>query len=136
MVNNENRRAPGYTHGMKRTALLAAFAALAFVAAVAASARIPARADTIVTTYFTLPGHVSDCAWFVDNLNDRSLDAMIRQTDMLYNRAAPTPGENVNVIETGATASGTPLIAFDMGRRLMCTNAGVLHGEPLASPAP
>jgi hypothetical protein len=121
---------------MKRIALLAPFAALAFVAMVGLSARLPARADTIVNTYFALPGHVSDCAWFVDNLNDRSLDAMIRQTDMLYNRAAPQPDENVNVVETGATAAGQQLIAFDMGRRLMCTSADVLHPVPEASPAP
>ena len=68
---------------MKRPS--AAAAAFAAIVALAAGA---ARAQTILFTFTGLPGAVDTCKWFNDDLTDRSVEALTRQTDLLYNRVA------------------------------------------------
>ncbi|HEY5425862.1 MAG TPA: hypothetical protein VIJ77_04855 [Candidatus Tumulicola sp.] len=120
---------------MKRSTVFVSLAAAALVAA--ASAKIPAAAETIVYEYPALPGPASTCQWFDDNLNDRSIDALIRQTDLLYNRAALPPGKPVTVTATAMTADGGQIAQFSLKGRLLCTGAQALHPEmPEPSPSP
>jgi hypothetical protein len=119
--------------GLFRSLIAAAAASFA----VAASAVVPAASETIVYAYPALPGPVGNCQWFNDNVNDRSIDAIVRQTDLLYNRVALTPDTPVTVTQTATTALGAQLVQFDLGRRLLCAGAQALHPElPEPSPPP
>ncbi len=121
---------------MKRSSVFATLAGTALVV-VAASATISAPAETIAYSYAALPGPVSNCQWFDDNLNDRSIDAIIRQTDLLYNRAALPPGVAVTVSQTATTARGDQVAQFTVNGRLLCAGAAALHPEMTeATPTP
>jgi hypothetical protein len=121
---------------MKRSSIFATLAGTALVLA-AASATVSAPAETIAYSYAALPGAVSNCQWFDDNLNDRSIDAIIRQTDLLYNRAALPPGVAVTVSQTATTARGDQVAQFALNGRLLCAGASALHPEMTeATPTP
>jgi hypothetical protein len=123
---------------MKRSTIFISLVAGAFAAA-AGSAMVPAPAETIAYSYAALPGPVSTCQWFDENLNDHSMDAIIRQTDLLYNRAALPPGVAVTVSQTAATARGDQVAQFTLNGRLLCAGAAVLHPEmteAIGSPPP
>jgi hypothetical protein len=119
---------------MKRpSAAAAAFAALVGLAAGAA------RAQTILYTFTGLPGAVDTCKWFDDNLTDRSIGALTRQTDLLYNRIALPFGEPVTVRGTATTLQGEGLVDFDLHPRIICTAAEAIYGPtptPSESPTP
>jgi hypothetical protein len=117
---------------MKRRA---SFALALIALAVALGAAVPATAENIVYSFTGLPGGVSDCAWFDDNINQRSLDSLIRQTDLLYNRVALPPGQSVAISATGTTAQGQQLVQFNLGRRLICTGGDAVY-PPTPSPQP
>lgn len=114
---------------MKRTTIAAALFALA--AGLGAAA---APAATILYTFAGLPGPSASCKWFDDNLTDRSIDALTRQTDLLYNRVALPAGASVSVAGTATTAQGSPLVDFQLGSRNICTSAEALYG-PTPSPS-
>ncbi len=119
-------------HSMVFVSLLVAALVLSW-----ASATISAPAETIAYSYAALPGPVSNCQWFDDNLNDHSIDAMIRQTDLLYNRAALPPDVTVTVSQTATTARGDQVAQFAVNGRLLCAGASALHPEMTeASPTP
>jgi hypothetical protein len=121
---------------MKRSTVFISLVAAAFAAA-AGSAMVPAPAETIAYSYAALPGPVSTCQWFDDNLNDHSIDAIIRQTDLLYNRATLPPGVAVAVSQTGTSGRGDQLVQFDLHGRLLCAGAAALHPEMTeATPSP
>ena len=124
---------------MKRSTGYVLLVAAALLAA-GGSLTVPARAETIAYSYAALPGPVTNCQWFDDNLNDHSIDAIIRQTDLLYNRAALTPGANVAVSQTAMTMNGDQLVQFDLHGRLLCAGATALHPEmtenPMVPPIP
>ncbi len=119
---------------MKRRSLAAA--AFALLAALAGGA---APAETILYTFAGLPGPVDNCKWFNDFLNeDRSIGALTRQTDLLYNRVALPAGEPVAIQGRATSAAGEQLVDFNLGRRNICTGAEAIYGptpEPSA-PAP
>jgi hypothetical protein len=120
---------------MKRP--MAAAAAFAAMAALACGA---APAQTILYTFTGLPGGAADsCKWFDDELNtDRSVGALTRQTDLLYNRVALPVDANVAVGGTATTNEGEALVDFRLGSRTICTAAEALYGptpEPSESPA-
>jgi hypothetical protein len=125
-----------YNRCMKRSTVFVSLMAVAFSVA-AASAIVSAPAETIAYSYAALPGPLANCQWFDDNLNDHSIDAMIRQTDLIYNRKALPPGAAVSVSQTGVTARGDQLAAFDLNGRLLCAGASVLHPDMTeAAPTP
>ncbi|MGC1381645.1 MAG: hypothetical protein WA814_11560 [Candidatus Baltobacteraceae bacterium] len=108
--------------------------AFAFVAVLAGGA---APAETILYSFTGLPGQVDACKWFVDNLNtDRSVDALTRQTDLLYNRIALPAGESVAIQGHATTLSGSPLVDFTLGRRTICTGADAIYGPTPEPSAP
>ncbi len=112
----------------------AAAALFAFAVCIAAAG---APAATILYTYTGLPGPSNSCKWFDDNLTDRSIDALTRQTDLLYNRVALPAGDSVAVAGTATTALGSPLVDFQLGSRNICTSAEALYGptpEPSTQP--
>lgn len=113
-----------------------AFALVAFLAALLSAGFGAVRADTIVYTYPGLPGPVANCQWFDDNINDRSIDAIIRQTDLIYNRLALPAGENVAITQTATSAAGAQLVAFNVNRRLLCADSSAFHAEPTPTPSP
>ncbi|MBV8345536.1 MAG: hypothetical protein JO190_11200 [Candidatus Eremiobacteraeota bacterium] len=119
---------------MKRpTAAAAAFAAIAALACGAAPAQ------TILYTFTGLPGGAADsCKWFDDELNnDRSVGALTRQTNLLYNRVALPVDTNVAISGTATTEQGEALVDFKLGPRLICTAAEAIYGptpEPSMSP--
>ena len=115
---------------MKRpTAAAAAFAAIVALAGSAASAQ------TILYSFTGLPGAVDTCKWFDDNLTDRSIPALIRQTDLLYNRIALPPDTPVRIGATATTESGEALVDFTLGRKTVCTSAEAIYGPtPVPSP--
>jgi hypothetical protein len=120
---------------MKRPLLLVAAAAATLALALAGLA--PAPAETVVYIYAALPGPVSNCTWFDDNLNDHSESAMIRLTDLLYNRAALPPGANVNVSQTATTGRGDQELGFTLNGRGLCAGAAAFHPEIVeATPTP
>jgi hypothetical protein len=119
---------------MKRPLYSLTVATAAFFA-VAASAVVPAASETIVYEYPAMPGPVANCQWFNDNLNDRTIDGIIRLTDLIYNRVALTPDTPVTVTQTATTAAGVQVVQFDLGRRLLCAGAEALHPE-LSQPSP
>ncbi len=119
---------------MKRP--MAATAAFAAIAALTCAA---APAQTIMYTFAGLPGGAADtCKWFDDQLNtDRSIGALTRQTDLLYNRVALPVDTAVAVGGTATTEEGEALVDFKLGSRTICTAAEAIYGptpEPSASP--
>jgi hypothetical protein len=118
---------------MKRPILAAA----AF-AAIAALASVAAPAQTIMFSFTGLPGGAADtCKWFDDNLTDRSIGALKRQTDLLYNRVALPVDTPVAVGGTATTEQGEALVDFKLGSRTICTAAEAIYGptpEPSMSP--
>jgi hypothetical protein len=120
---------------MKRTSTAATiFSALLAVAGGAASAQ------PILYTFTGLPGAVDSCVWFDNNLNsDRDEGTMARQVDLLYNRVALPPDENVTVGGTATTAAGGQVVDYKLGSRTICSTIEALNGptpEPSASPTP
>jgi hypothetical protein len=114
---------------MKRsTAAAAAFALLVALAAGAASAQ------TILYSFAGLRAPVDTCKWFDDNLNDRSIDALTRQTDLLYNRLALPVGTDVTIRGTAVTEQGEQLVDFSL-RSTVCTAGEAIYGAT-PSPAP
>lgn len=120
---------------MKRTAV----AATVF-GAIVALAGIAAPAQTILYSFAALPGSVDTCKWFNDNLNtDRSIDALARQTDLLYNVMGLPAGAPVAVGGTATSARGSPLVDFKLGGKTVCTSSEAIYGptpEPSASASP
>jgi hypothetical protein len=117
---------------MKRATVMAAIFALSIAAGSAA-----APAESVLFTFTGLRGAVDTCQWFDDNLNDRSVDALTRQTDLLYNRVALPVGAPVTIVGTATAASGDQLVAFKLGSTTLCSNAEAIYGptpSPSASP--
>ncbi|MGB8909354.1 MAG: hypothetical protein WCC84_11460 [Candidatus Cybelea sp.] len=117
---------------MKRqSAALAAFALMVALAAGTASAQ------EIVYTFTGLRSAVDGCKWFNDNLTDRSIDALTRQTDMLYNRLALPAGAPVTVVGTSVTEVGEQLVDFKLNSSQVCGPAQAIYGitsAPAATP--
>jgi hypothetical protein len=116
---------------MKR--LSAALAAFAVVVALAAAT---SSAQEIVYSFTGLRGTVDACKWFNDNLTDRSIDALTRQTDMLYNRLALPPGVPVTVVGTAATELGEQMVDFKLNSAEICAPAEAIYGVPSSPPSP
>jgi len=108
-------------------------AALAFALMVALAAGA-ASAQTILYTFTGLRGPADTCKWFDDNLNDRSLDALTRQTDLLYNRLPLPAGDDVTVRGSAVTSQGEQLVDFDLKSSVVCTAAEAIYG-PTPSPS-
>ena len=89
-----------------------------FCAVVLALSLLPSvsRADSVTYVYAALPGPIGNCQWFDAHLNDRDTGALAQIVDLLYNRAALTPGTPVTITQSGATDSGVPLSAFTIQR--------------------
>jgi hypothetical protein len=108
---------------MKRqSASLAAFALMVTLAAGTASSQ------EIVYSFTGLRGAVDGCKWFNDNLTDRSIDALTRQTDMLYNRLALPAGAPVTVVGTAVTEAGEQLVDFKLNSSQVCGPAEAVYG--------
>lgn len=116
---------------MKRpSAAAAAFALMILLAGGAASAA------PILFVFTGLRGGAADtCKWFDDNLGDRSVGALTRQTDLLYNRIALPPDADVTVRGTAVTNAGEQLVDFNLGSALICTAGEAIYG-PTPSPSP
>lgn len=112
-----------------------ATSAIAAGAMMAALGALPAHAETIYFQFPALPGPVANCQWFDDNINDRSDDSIVRQTDLIYNRLALTANTNVTVTGTATTKAGGQVVQFDVGSRQMCAESQVMHPEQ-AEPSP
>jgi len=113
-------------------------AAAAFVAILAAAGGA-ASAQTILYTFTGLPGAVDTCKWFDDNLTDRSIGALIRQTNLLYNRIALPAETAVTVRGTATTDQGEALVDFNLGSKTVCAPAEAIYGptpEPSTAPSP
>ncbi|MBV9055844.1 MAG: hypothetical protein JO078_10790 [Candidatus Eremiobacteraeota bacterium] len=98
-----------------------------------------ASAETISYTFTGLPGAVDSCKWFDDNLNDRDIGSLTRQTDLLYNRVALPVDQQVAIRGTALTERGEQLADFDLGKRTICAPASAIYGptpEPSESPTP
>ena len=119
---------------MKRLSALTV-STLAAGAAIVAFATLPARSDTIYYQAAALPGPAENCQWFDDNINDRSTDAIVRQTDLIYNRLALVPNTTVTVTGSATTQKGAQEIAFDVNGRLLCADASVTLPD-LTEPSP
>lgn len=119
---------------MKRHALFASLLAL-MLATAALIAAAPAPAQSILYTFTGLPGQAATCVWFDDNLNDRSLDALIRQTDLLYNRIALPAGQPITVSQTVTSKKGTGIVEFQLGGKIVCTGADAVN-PPTPEPSP
>jgi hypothetical protein len=115
---------------MKRPS--AAAAAFTLVVALAGGA---ASAQTILYTFTGLRGPVDTCKWFDDDLVDRSIDALTRQTDLLYNRIALPTETDITVRGTAVTAQGEQLVDFSVNSARICTAAEAVYG-PTPSPKP
>jgi hypothetical protein len=120
---------------MKPARVLAAAFGLA-VAAVAAHA----PAETILYSFAALPGPVDTCKWFDDNLNgDRSIAAIARQTDLLYNRVALPADAPIATGGTATTDAGAQVVDFTLGGKRLCAGAEAIYGptpSPSTSPTP
>jgi hypothetical protein len=110
-------------------------AAAAAFALMLASAGAAASAQPILYTFAGLRGTVTTCKWFDDDIADRSIDALTRQTDLLYNRIALPTGAAVAVEGTAVTAQGEQLVDFNLGSARICTAAEAVYG-PTPSPKP
>ncbi len=115
---------------MKRPS--AAAAAFALITALAGGV---GSAQTILYTFTGLRGAADTCKWFDDDLFDRSIGALTRQTDLLYNRIALPAGNNVTVGGTAVTAQGEQLVDFKLNSADICTAAEAIYG-PTPSPKP
>ena len=119
---------------MKRpTAAAAAFVALLALAGGAASAQM------ILYTFTGLPGSVDTCKWFDDNITDRSIAALTRQTDLLYTRIALPADTAVAVRGTATTEQGEALVDLNLGSKTVCAPAEAIYGptpQPSTSPTP
>jgi len=119
---------------MKRSqAALAAFTLIVTLAVSTASAQ------PILFSFAALPGAVDTCKWFDDNISDRSVDALTRQTDLLFNRVALPAGNEVRVGGSAVTGQGQQLIDFALGSRTVCTDSEAIYGptpQPSAAPTP
>jgi hypothetical protein len=111
-----------------------AAAAIAFAAGVV-MAGTAAPAQPILFTFTGLPGAVDTCKWFDDNLEDRSLVALTRQTDLLYNRIALPAGTDVTVGGTATSAAGDQLVDYKLGPKTVCSTARAIYG-PTPEPSP
>lgn len=111
-----------------------ALAAASFL--LAGLCRLPARAETTVYIYPALPGPATSCQWFDDNINDRSIDALIRQTDLLYNRLALPPGVPVALTGSATTQQGEQVVDFHLNKRWLCADHAAFVPEPVQSPLP
>jgi hypothetical protein len=120
---------------MKRTTV----AATAF-AAIVALVGVAAPAQTILYSFAALPGSVDTCKWFNDNLNtDRSIGALARQTDLLYNVVALPAGAPVTIGATATSERGSPLLDLKLGGKTVCTSSEAVYGptpSPSASASP
>jgi hypothetical protein len=112
----------------RRSTIATAFALVVTIATGAASAQ------QILYTFTGLRGAVNDCKWFNDYLTDRSIDALTRQTDMLYNRLALPAGVPVTVVGTAVTEQGGQLVDFKLNSSEICTTAEAIYG-PTPAPA-
>ena len=74
------------------------------------------------------------CKWFNDNLTDRSVNALTRQTDMLYNRIALPAGEDVAVGGSAISDQGEQLVDFHLHSALICTAGEAIYG-PTPTPS-
>ncbi|HEY1429787.1 MAG TPA: hypothetical protein VGF18_09450 [Candidatus Tumulicola sp.] len=114
-----------------------AYAAIVLCGIALGLATLPARSETIYFQFPALPGPVANCQWFDDNINDRSTDSIVRQTDLIYNRLALTPNTNVAITGSATTQKGEQVVQFDVAGRLLCAEATVMHPEvPEPSPSP
>jgi hypothetical protein len=111
------------------------FAAIFLSAAVLGIAALPARSETIYYQFPALPGPVANCQWFDDNINDRTTDSLVRQTDLIYNRLALVPNSTVTVTGSATTQKGAQVVQFDVAGRLLCAEATVIHPD-LTEPSP
>jgi hypothetical protein len=112
----------------------AAAAAFILVTGLAAGA---ASAQTILYTFTGLRGAVDTCKWFDDNLNDRSIGALTRQTDLLYNLIALPAGAPVAIGGTATTDQGEQLVDFRLNSATICSTAESIYGPtPMPSTAP
>jgi hypothetical protein len=111
------------------------FAAIFLSAAVLGIASLPARSETIYYQFPALPGPVANCQWFDDNINDRTTDSLVRQTDLIYNRLALVPNSTVTVTGSATTQKGAQVVQFDVAGRLLCAEATVIHPD-LTEPSP
>ncbi len=95
-----------------------------------------ASASPILFVFTGLRGGAADtCKWFDDNLEDRSVGALTRQTDLLYNRIALPPDTDVAVRGTAVTNRGEQLVDFQLNSATICTAGEAIYG-PTPSPAP
>jgi hypothetical protein len=117
---------------MKRpSAAAAAFIALLLLAGGAASAQ------PILYSFTALRAAVDTCKWFDDNVTDRSTGALVRQTDLLYNRLALPADEQIAVGATATTDQGEQLVDFGLHGRTVCTAAAAIYGPtPMPAEAP
>ena len=77
--------------------------------------------------------------WFDDNLADRSVGALTRQTDLLYNRVALPFGAPVTAGASATTAQRRVLVDFNLNSKVVCTAAEAVYGPtpvPSESPTP
>ncbi|HTX60015.1 MAG TPA: hypothetical protein VMH02_10110 [Verrucomicrobiae bacterium] len=109
----------------RRNAAACVLAAFALCAAIGSA--VPAHADTILYEFAALRGPASLCQWFDNEINDRSLGAMIRQTDLIYNRTTLEPGTTVTNVQTLPVNNGTQVAGFDAGRTLLCSGDDALN---------
>ena len=94
-----------------------------------------APAQPILFAFTGLRGSAAEtCKWFDDNLADRSIGALTRQTDMLFNRIALPAGENVSVLGSAVTDQQEQLVDFDLHSARICTAAAAIYG-PTPTPA-
>jgi hypothetical protein len=116
---------------MKRPSTAAAAFALTVILGAGA-----ASAQPILFTFTGLRGGAVDtCKWFDDNLQDRSIGTLTRQTDLLYNRIALPADATVAVRGTAVTDEGEQLVDFQLNSATICTAAEAIYG-PTPSPSP
>jgi hypothetical protein len=111
------------------------FGAISLSAVILALVALPARSETIYYQFPALPGPVANCQWFDDNINDRTTDSLVRQTDLIYNRLALVPNSTVTATGSATTQKGTQVVQFDVAGRLLCAEATVIHPD-LTEPSP